>query len=35
MENVEIFNETEEEIKDLEILKPLLEYYLPLDLLLL
>lgn len=26
MENVEIFNETEEEIKDLEILKPLLEY---------
>ena len=26
MENVEIFNETNEEIKDLEILKPLLEY---------
>lgn len=26
MENVEIFNETEEEIKDLQILKPLLEY---------
>lgn len=26
MENVEIFNETEEEIKDLEILKPLLEH---------
>jgi len=26
MENVEIFNETDEEIKDLEILKPLLEY---------
>ena len=26
MDNVEIFNETKEEIKDLEILKPLLEY---------
>ncbi len=26
MDNVEIFNETNEEIKDLEILKPLLEY---------
>lgn len=26
MENVEIFNETNEEIKDLDILKPLLEY---------
>ena len=26
MENVEIFNETNEEIKDLEILKPLLEF---------
>ncbi len=26
MDNVEIFNETEEEIKDIEILKPLLEY---------
>ena len=26
MENVEIFNETDEQIKDLEILKPLLEY---------
>lgn len=26
MDNVEIFNETGEEIKDLEILKPLLEY---------
>ena len=26
MENVEIFNETNEEIKDIEILKPLLEY---------
>ena len=26
MENVEIFNETNEEIEDLEILKPLLEY---------
>ena len=26
MENVEIFNETEQDLKDLEILKPLLEY---------
>lgn len=26
MENVEIFNETKEDLKDLEILKPLLEY---------
>ena len=26
MDNVEIFNETNEEIKDIEILKPLLEY---------
>jgi probable rRNA maturation factor len=26
MDNVEIFNETNEEIKDLEVLKPLLEY---------
>lgn len=26
MENVEVFNETKEEIKDLEIIKPLLEY---------
>lgn len=26
MDNVEIFNETNEEIKDLDILKPLLEY---------
>ena len=26
MDNVEIFNETEEEIKEIEILKPLLEY---------
>lgn len=26
MDNVEVFNETNEEIKDLEILKPLLEY---------
>ena len=26
MDNVEIFNETNEEIEDLKILKPLLEY---------